>query len=107
MQSASVNLTKLSLELGGKAPQIIFDDANIENALASAVENSFIYTGQSCTLGSRILVQEGIYDNFKQSFIELARQIKVGDPYDLSIDIGPQSNRQQLERSESPVGLLT
>nr|WP_239094284.1 aldehyde dehydrogenase [Bacillus sp. B15-48] len=96
--SADSNLKKMSFELGGKSPQIIFSDANFEAAFESAVRHGFDYTGQACTLGSRVLVHEDIYEKFIQRFTERAEQIKVGDPTEM-VDIGPHANKQQLEKT--------
>ncbi len=71
---------KLSLELGGKNPTIIFDDCNFDRALATALRSSFTNQGQICLCGSRILVQEGIYDQFLNAFVAKVKQMKVDDP---------------------------
>jgi (Z)-2-((N-methylformamido)methylene)-5-hydroxybutyrolactone dehydrogenase len=98
MKSASTNIKKLSFELGGKSPNIIFPDANLDKALNTAVESSFILTGQSCALSSRLLVHIDIYDEFINKFKEKAKQIKVGDPNE-QVDIGPHAHKQQLEKT--------
>lgn len=98
MRAATGNLKKMSFELGGKSPQIIFSDANFDAAFESAVKHGFDYTGQACTLGSRVLVQEDIYDKFLDRFRERVQQIKVGDPLEI-VDIGPHANKQQLEKT--------
>ncbi|MRG84868.1 aldehyde dehydrogenase [Salinibacillus xinjiangensis] len=98
MRAATGNLKKLNFELGGKSPQIIFPDANFDSAFESAVSHGFDYTGQACTLGSRVLVHEDLYDKFLERFKERAEQIKVGNPLE-KVDIGPQANKQQLEKT--------
>jgi (Z)-2-((N-methylformamido)methylene)-5-hydroxybutyrolactone dehydrogenase len=98
MRAATHNLKKISFELGGKSPQIIFPDANFEAAFESAVLHGFDYTGQACTLGSRVLVHQDIYEKFLSRFKERVEQITVGDPLE-QVDIGPHANKQQLEKT--------
>jgi (Z)-2-((N-methylformamido)methylene)-5-hydroxybutyrolactone dehydrogenase len=98
MRAATSNLKKVSFELGGKSPQIIFPDANFEAAFESAVKHGFDYTGQACTLGSRVLVHEDIYQKFLNRFKERVEKITVGDPLE-KVDIGPHANKQQLEKT--------
>ena len=73
---------KLSLELGGKNPNIIFDDCDFEKALNTTVNSSFANQGQICLCGSRIYIQKGIYDKFKDAFVDKISKLKVGDPSD-------------------------
>ncbi|MEC1525000.1 aldehyde dehydrogenase [Neobacillus niacini] len=98
MRAATSNLKKISFELGGKSPQIIFPDANFEAAFESAVKHGFDYTGQACTLGSRVLVHQDIYERFLNRFKERVEKITVGDPLE-RVDIGPHANKQQLEKT--------
>ncbi|SDN31046.1 aldehyde dehydrogenase [Bacillus sp. OK048] len=98
MRAATSNLKKISFELGGKSPQIIFSDANFEAAFESAVLHGFDYTGQACTLGSRVLVHQDIYEKFLNRFKERVEKITVGDPLE-KFDIGPHANKQQLEKT--------
>jgi aldehyde dehydrogenase (NAD+) len=100
MKSATSNIKKLSFELGGKSPQIIFPDANLESALESAVANGFAHTGQSCTLGSRVLVHADIYEEFVERFKERAMKITVGSPLE-EVDMGPHAHKEQLEKTMS------
>ncbi|KAH6886367.1 succinate-semialdehyde dehydrogenase [NADP+] [Thelonectria olida] len=90
-QSAST-LKKLSLELGGNAPFIVFDDADVETAVASALISKFKVTGQTCVCANRIFVQEGIYDRFSQRLVEEVRKFRVGDGADASVTHGPLTN---------------
>lgn len=87
-QSAD-EVKKLSLELGGHAPLIIFDDANLENAVEGALITKFRNGGQSCIASNRIYVQRGIYDAFLEKFVEKASAMKVGDGLEDGVDIGP------------------
>jgi (Z)-2-((N-methylformamido)methylene)-5-hydroxybutyrolactone dehydrogenase len=96
--AAASNMKKVSLELGGKAPQIIFPDANLEAAFESAVTNAFILTGQSCTLGSRVLVHRDIYEDFVAKYIEKTKELTVGDPF-TNVNLGPHAHKQQLDQT--------
>lgn len=89
---SSSTLKKLSLELGGNAPFIVFDDADLETAVASAVIAKFKVTGQTCVCANRIFVQEGIYDEFSRRFAEEVAKFRVGDGADASSTHGPLTN---------------
>src|SRR5699024_1810765 len=103
MQAASQNLKPVSLELGGKNPNIIFNDAHIENAVNGSMLGIYMAQGQVCASGSRLYVQEGIYNKFMDEFINKAKQIRIGDPLDPSTQMGPQISLPQLERIEQLV----
>ncbi|KZT24318.1 aldehyde dehydrogenase [Neolentinus lepideus HHB14362 ss-1] len=96
--AARTNLKKVTLELGGKSPNIIFDDADIEKAVSWAVHGIFWNHGQACCAGSRIFVQEGIYDEFLKRFTEKARSLKIGDPFEPGAYQGPQVSQIQYDR---------
>jgi aldehyde dehydrogenase (NAD+) len=96
--SAKSNLKKVTLELGGKSPNIVFNDANIDNAISWANFGIYFNHGQCCCAGSRILVQEGIYDKFIQRFKERSLANKVGDPFASDTFQGPQVSQLQFER---------
>jgi len=96
--AAGSNLKKVTLELGGKSPNIVFDDADIENAISWVNFGIFFNHGQCCCAGSRVYVQEGIYDKFVQRFKERALQNKVGDPFDTETFQGPQVSQLQFDR---------
>ncbi|KAL9102138.1 MAG: hypothetical protein Q9163_002669 [Psora crenata] len=96
--AASSNLKKVTLELGGKSPNIVFDDADIENAISWANFGIFYNHGQSCCAGSRIYVQEGIYDKFLEAFKKRAAANKVGDPFAPDTFQGPQVSQLQYDR---------
>lgn len=100
MQMASNNLTQCSLELGGKSPNIVFDDADLENAVNGSLFGIYFAQGQVCAAGSRLFVQEGIYNTFMNRFYDKASKIKVGDPLDPTTQMGPQISEEQLERIE-------
>ncbi|KAL9036576.1 MAG: hypothetical protein Q9214_006072, partial [Letrouitia sp. 1 TL-2023] len=96
--AASSNLKKVTLELGGKSPNIVFDDADIENAISWCNFGIFFNHGQCCCAGSRIYVQEGIYDKFVEKFKERAQKNVVGDPFAKDTFQGPQVSQLQYDR---------
>ncbi|RYP74885.1 hypothetical protein DL769_003921 [Monosporascus sp. CRB-8-3] len=89
MQQSSNSLKKLSLELGGNAPFIVFDDADLETAITSALIAKFKVTGQTCVCANRIYVQDGIYDKFAQRLVEEVKKFKVGNGADDGVTHGP------------------
>ena len=89
---------KLSLELGGKNPNIIFADCNWEKMMRTTIESSFSNQGQICLCGSRILIERSIYEKFKTEFIERASQLKVGDPLEKTSRQGAIVSSQHLEK---------
>lgn len=92
MRQSSGTLKKLSLELGGNAPFIVFDDANLETAVASALVSKFKVSGQTCVCSNRIYVQEGIYDKFSQKLVEEVRKFRVGNGVNGRVTHGPMTN---------------
>eukprot|EP00993_Chasmostoma_nieuportense_P000071 NODE_1065_length_1677_cov_80.633548_g1000_i0.p1 GENE.NODE_1065_length_1677_cov_80.633548_g1000_i0~~NODE_1065_length_1677_cov_80.633548_g1000_i0.p1 ORF type:complete len:505 (+),score=89.20 NODE_1065_length_1677_cov_80.633548_g1000_i0:42-1517(+) len=96
--AAESNLKKVTLELGGKSPNIIFDDADLDVAVKWATMGIYFNHGQVCCAGSRIYVQEGIYDEFIKRFVAHTASIKVGDQFDDSTNQGPQVDDLQLQR---------
>ncbi|MFJ5758945.1 aldehyde dehydrogenase family protein [Neobacillus sp. NPDC093182] len=88
MQAAAGNMKKVSLELGGKSPNIIFDDADLETAVDYSLFGIFMGSGQVCSSGSRILVQEGLYDEFVTKYIQKAKKIRVGPGNDEHSQMG-------------------
>lgn len=95
--SGESNLKRVSLELGGKSPQIIFEDADLDQAASAAAWGIFYNQGQVCTAASRLLVQASIKDQFLPKLIEVARSIKVGDPYDPETQFGAMISPAQLQ----------
>ena len=91
-------LKKYSMELGGKSPFIVFNDADFERALDAALMTIYGNNGESCTAGSRILVQDGIYDRFVAQFVERTDCVKVGDPLDPSVEIGALITREHWNK---------
>ena len=98
-------LKKFSMELGGKSPFVVFDDADLARALDAAVFMIFSNNGERCTAGSRILVQKSIYADFAQQFAERARRITVGDPLDEKTLIGPLISQAHLAKVRSYIEL--
>ncbi|KAI0130371.1 aldehyde dehydrogenase [Xylariales sp. AK1849] len=96
--AASSNLKKVTLELGGKSPNIVFNDADIEQAISWVNFGIYFNHGQCCCAGSRIYVQEGIYDKFIESFKKRALSNKVGDPFHNETFQGPQVSQLQYDR---------
>jgi len=96
--AAKSNLKTVTLELGGKSPNIIFDDADLEQAVNWAAHGIFWNHGQACCAGSRIFVQAGIYDKFLKLFTEKAQSIKIGDPFSEGVEQGPQVSKIQYDR---------
>ncbi|EGP84573.1 unnamed protein product [Zymoseptoria tritici ST99CH_1A5] len=96
--AAGSNLKKVTLELGGKSPNIVFDDADIDNAISWVNFGIFFNHGQCCCAGSRVYVQEGIYDEFVKRFKERASKNVVGDPFAKDTFQGPQVSKVQFDR---------
>ena len=94
----NAGLKKYSMELGGKSPFIVFEDADFERALDAALVMIFSINGERCTAGSRILVQQSIYPEFARRFVERAKRIAVGDPMDPATVIGPMVSQSHLAR---------
>jgi 5-carboxymethyl-2-hydroxymuconic-semialdehyde dehydrogenase len=101
----SAGLKKFSMELGGKSPFVIFEDADLDRALDAAVFMIFSNNGERCTAGSRILVQQSIYADFAQKFAERAKKIVVGDPLDENTTIGPMISQGHLAKVRSYIEL--
>ncbi len=97
-RTAAPLFKKLSLELGGKNPVVIFDDCDLEAALRTTVQSSFRNQGQICLCGSRILVQSGILERFREAFVERTRALRVGDPADATSDLGALVSEQHLAK---------
>lgn len=98
-------LKKFSMELGGKSPFVIFDDADLDRALDAAVFMIFSNNGERCTAGSRILVQQNIYADFVEKFVARAKRITVGDPLDENIIVGPMISPGHLNKVRSYIEL--
>lgn len=98
VRAAAENLSRVTLELGGKSPNIVFDDADLEAAANGAIAGIFAATGQTCIAGSRLIVHEDIHDELVGRLVERAKTIKLGDPLDPATEMGPVAFRDQLEK---------
>jgi len=99
MRLAADSIMKLSLELGGHAPLIVFEDADFDRAVEGAISAKFRNTGQSCIAASRIYVQRPIFDRFVAAFVERTRSLKVGDGLDDGVEIGPLIDAAALDHT--------
>jgi lactaldehyde dehydrogenase/glycolaldehyde dehydrogenase len=98
MAAAAKNLVPVSLELGGKAPLIVMEDADLDLAVASAVTSRFMNCGQVCICNERMLVHDAVYDDFMARFVAATRALNIGDPMLDSTDIGPKVSRAELDK---------
>ena len=103
MQLASSTIKKTTLELGGKSPNIVFEDADMDQAVDGALWATFFHQGQVCESGTRLLLPESIHDEFVERLVERAKQIKVGDSSDYESDMGPLVSEAQRETVENYV----
>jgi acyl-CoA reductase-like NAD-dependent aldehyde dehydrogenase len=101
--SAAPHFKRVGLELGGKTPSILFDDADLDLALPILEKSVTVFAGQFCVTGQRVIVQEGIADEFRKRFAERLRAVKVGPAADLSSDMGPMIDRENVERVDNLV----
>ncbi|MEN3353409.1 MAG: (Z)-2-((N-methylformamido)methylene)-5-hydroxybutyrolactone dehydrogenase, partial [Betaproteobacteria bacterium] len=97
-ESAARGLKRVSLELGGKSPNIVFDDANLDNAVKGAISGIFAATGQTCIAGSRLLVQRSIHDAFVEKLVAFAKTAKMGDPMSTDTQVGPITTPPQYKK---------
>lgn len=97
MKNAAENLIPVSLELGGKSANIVFDDADLDEAVKGSIDAIYRNQGEICLAGSRLLIQESIYDRFLEKFVEAVRKINVGDPTDEVTDMGALVSESHLE----------
>lgn len=97
-ESASRNLNRVTLELGGKSPQIVFPDADLEAAANGLIAGVFAATGQTCMAGSRLVVHADVHDELTELVAARARTIKLGNPFDEDTEMGPVANRPQYEK---------
>jgi aldehyde dehydrogenase (NAD+) len=96
--AAQSNLKRVSLELGGKSPNIVFADADLDAAIEGSYFGLFFNQGQCCCAGSRLFVQESVYDEFVAKMVAKAKSRKVGDPFDPATEQGPQVSQEQFDR---------
>jgi len=103
--AADSNLKRTSLELGGKSPNIIFADCDLDHAVEAAHQGLFFNSGQVCCAGSRIYVEESIYDEFVIKSVERAKKRTVGDPYQAGVEQGPQVDKEQFDKIQGYIQL--
>ena len=103
VKNSSENLSQVSLELGGKSPVAVFDDADQENALNGITAGIFGASGQSCIAGSRLYLHENIYEEFLNKLVEKAKKIKLGGPMEPNTQMGPLNSYKQLETIEKNI----
>ncbi len=97
-REAAGTLKKVSLELGGKSPNVVLADADLDAAVKGAAMAIFYNTGQACTAGSRLLVEESVHEEFVEKLVARARGMKPGDPFDRATRMGPLVSQEQLDR---------
>lgn len=103
VRNSAENFAKLSLELGGKSPNILFEDADLDSAINGVVAGVFAASGQSCVAGSRLLVQRSIHDEVLERLRKRAQTIRIGDPADTETEMGPMATQAQLQTVERMV----
>mmetsp|Transcript_10394 Transcript_10394/g.23035 ORF Transcript_10394/g.23035 Transcript_10394/m.23035 type:complete len:344 (-) Transcript_10394:201-1232(-) len=103
--AAGANLSGLVSELGGKAPMLIFEDCDLEQAVNGAAFASFVASGQTCIMGARLVIHESLYDTFLAKLSAKARAIRMGDPFDLGTQMGPVISSQARTRISGMVEL--
>jgi succinate-semialdehyde dehydrogenase / glutarate-semialdehyde dehydrogenase len=103
MAQCAPTIKKLGLELGGNAPFIVFDDADIDAAVQGAMASKYRNAGQTCVCANRLLVQDGVYDRFAEKLSEAVRKLKVGDGFEAGVTTGPLINRAAVAKVEEHV----
>lgn len=98
LAQAGAEMKHATMELGGKSPLIVFDDADLENAIGGAMLGNFYSTGQVCSNGTRVFVQKGLHDRFVGRLVERTKKIRIGDPLDPETQMGPLVSKAQHER---------
>lgn len=95
---ASSTVKRVTLELGGKSPVVVLDDADMDAAVDAALFGCFLYSGQICESGTRLLLPDGLHDEFVDRMVERARSIRIGDPFDWETDLGPVVSHEQQQK---------
>lgn len=103
MAQCAPTLKKLSLELGGNAPFLVFDDADLDAAVQGALVSKYRHNGQTCVCVNRILVQDKVYDEFVEKFTKAVQALKTGDVLDKNVQVGPLINKKGLEKVEAHI----
>lgn len=97
-EMAAKNFTNVTLELGGKSPNIVFEDADLDAAVDGVISGIFAATGQTCVAGSRLVLQDAIHDIFMEKFLTLAKTARMGDPSNMDTQVGPVTTRAQYRK---------
>jgi aldehyde dehydrogenase (NAD+) len=97
-ERAASRLKRVTLELGGKSPNIVFEDADLDNAVKGAISGIFAATGQTCVAGSRLLVQDSIHDKFMEKLLAFAKTARMGDPSSMDTQVGPVTTPPQYKK---------
>ena len=97
-EAAAKKIMPVTLELGGKSPNIVFEDADFEAAVMGAISGIFAATGQTCIAGSRLLVQKSVHDKFVERLINVAKEAKIGDPMSTETHVGPVTTQPQYQK---------
>jgi (Z)-2-((N-methylformamido)methylene)-5-hydroxybutyrolactone dehydrogenase len=105
MKDAADHLAKVTLELGGKSPNIVFEDADLEAAANGVVSGIFAATGQTCMAGSRLFVHEDLHDDLVGALAEKAKAAKLGNPLEMKTEVGPVAFEEQLEKVQGYISL--
>jgi len=105
IENTASNFAIVSLELGGKSPMLIFDDADIENAVNGIIAGNFGATGQSCVAGSRVFLHDNLHDRILDRLVERVEAVRIGDPLDERTDMGPLATRRQHDHIRESVGI--
>jgi succinate-semialdehyde dehydrogenase/glutarate-semialdehyde dehydrogenase len=103
LEQCAGTVKKVSMELGGNAPFIVFDDADLDAAVEGAIQSKFRNTGQTCVCANRLLVQEGVYDAFVARLVEAVRKLKVGDGFEDGVALGPLIDEDAVRKVEEHV----
>ncbi|OBW95370.1 succinate-semialdehyde dehydrogenase [Gallibacterium salpingitidis] len=103
MEQCASTVKKVALELGGNAPSIVFDDADLDNAIEGIIASKFRNAGQTCVCTNRIYVQRGIYDAFVEKFLARVQQMKVGSAFEQAVEIGPLINQNAVKKIEDHI----
>ena len=105
MKDAADHLAKVTLELGGKSPNIVFEDADLDAAANGVVSGIFAATGQTCMAGSRLFVHEDLHDDLVGALADKAKAAKLGNPLEMKTEVGPVAFKEQLEKVQSYISL--
>ena len=98
MRAAAEHITKISLELGGKSPSVIFADADLDSAVRQTAAGAFFNAGQVCSAATRVIVQDSIHDAFVERIARRAAGLRIGQPLDPQASFGPVISRNQMDR---------